>query len=132
LQTKTKDRTLNPIWDEQFDFLVSGEDCYITIDVWDADSLSQDDFMGRCMLALPLFREPALRSFPLRRSAAADAVEGELQMRIDVQPEYFHQTRTFSPCTFCLSAFLSFPSLSSLLIDISSLWDYFNASIRKI
>jgi myotubularin-related protein 1/2 len=78
-------------------FELDGVECFRDSD------LSQDDFLGRCMIALPMFSTPTTRSFPLRRAAADDVVSGELQLRVEVAPEYFNSTRAKS----CFSAALN-------------------------
>nr|ABK23581.1 unknown [Picea sitchensis] len=61
-KTGVKKRNLNPVWDEEHTFTiasVSDHDRYLlTVEVWDEDRFTRDDFMGRAEIDLkPLFQE---------------------------------------------------------------------------
>lgn len=45
--TKTKKRTLNPKWDEEFLFRVKPADHKLVMEVFDENRLTRDDFLGR-------------------------------------------------------------------------------------
>src|SRR6218665_1369022 len=45
--TKTKKKTLNPVWDEGFLFRVNPSSHWILIEVFDENRLTRDDFLGR-------------------------------------------------------------------------------------
>ena len=50
--TKTKKRTLNPKWDEEFIFRVLPDKHRLVFEVFDENRLTRDDFLG--MIELPL------------------------------------------------------------------------------
>ena len=45
--TKTKKRTLNPKWEEEFLFRVKPADHTLVMEVFDENRLTRDDFLGR-------------------------------------------------------------------------------------
>ena len=45
--TKTKKRTLNPRWEEEFLFRVKPADHKLVLEVFDENRLTRDDFLGR-------------------------------------------------------------------------------------
>ena len=45
--TKTKKRTLNPKWEEEFMFRVKPNDHKLVLEVFDENRLTRDDFLGR-------------------------------------------------------------------------------------
>ncbi|XP_049874475.1 BAI1-associated protein 3 [Pectinophora gossypiella] len=56
-QTNVQKKTLNPVWDECFEFAVSLESCRspqaaLALSVWDRDVLTADDFAGEAFVAL--------------------------------------------------------------------------------
>jgi len=64
-ETKVIDKTLNPVWNEQFRMRVRGDDMdsalkgkkdynQLILHIYDKDKLSKDDFMGECVVPLPL------------------------------------------------------------------------------
>jgi len=50
--TKTKKRTLNPKWEEEFLFRVKPADHSLVMEVFDENRLTRDDFLGRVVLPL--------------------------------------------------------------------------------
>ena len=84
--TKTKKRTLNPKWEEEFIFRVSPEKHKLVFEVFDENRLTRDDFLG--MVELPLSNIPKEadgRTVPhkyyiLRPRSARSKVKGHLQL----------------------------------------------------
>lgn len=84
--TKTKKRTLNPKWDEEFIFRVLPDKHRLVFEVFDENRLTRDDFLG--MIELPLAsipKEGEGRTIPhkyyiLRPRSAKSKVKGHLQL----------------------------------------------------
>ena len=84
--TKTKKRTLNPRWEEEFVFRVKPSAHKLVLEVFDENRLTRDDFLG--MVELPLGnlpRESENRNIPnkyymLRPRSARSKVKGHLQL----------------------------------------------------
>ncbi|XP_077297988.1 E3 ubiquitin-protein ligase Nedd4 isoform X2 [Arctopsyche grandis] len=87
--TKTKKKTLNPIWNEEYIFRVKPSDHKLVMQVFDENRLTRDDFLG--MVELPLSTAPQEGSsapvpptikYPLRprRSVARSRVRGFLEI----------------------------------------------------
>ncbi|XP_058825898.1 E3 ubiquitin-protein ligase Nedd-4-like isoform X4 [Topomyia yanbarensis] len=88
--TKTKKKTLNPRWDEEFIFRVKPNEHKLVFQVFDENRLTRDDFLG--MVELPLSQLPKEtadgapipnKSYPLRprRSVGARSkVRGQLDL----------------------------------------------------
>ena len=55
-QTKTVDQSLNPVWNTYGEFCIQSNcndtNCNLTINVWDADVVGSDDYLGEA--AVPL------------------------------------------------------------------------------
>ncbi|XP_062534510.1 E3 ubiquitin-protein ligase Nedd-4-like, partial [Armigeres subalbatus] len=72
--TKTKKKTLNPVWNEEFIFRVKPSEHKLVFQVFDENRLTRDDFLG--MVELPLAQLPKeptddgvqvpTKSYPLR------------------------------------------------------------------
>jgi len=63
--TKTKKRTLNPRWEEEFLFRLKPSEHKLVLEVFDENRLTRDDFLGRVELPLvSLPREAEGRSIP--------------------------------------------------------------------
>jgi len=84
--TKTKKRTLNPKWDEEFLFRVKPTEHKLVLEVFDENRLTRDDFLGRVDLPLAsLPREAEGRSinnkyYILQPRSARSKVRGHLQV----------------------------------------------------
>lgn len=84
--TKTKKRTLNPKWDQEFIFRVVPSKHKLVLEVFDENRLTRDDFLG--MVELPLSgmpKEAEGRDIPhkfyiLRPRSARSKVRGHLQI----------------------------------------------------
>ncbi|XP_043504978.1 E3 ubiquitin-protein ligase NEDD4 isoform X4 [Polistes fuscatus] len=65
--TKTKKKTLNPIWEEEFIFRVKPVDHKLVLQVFDENRLTRDDFLGMVELTLlNLPKEQEGRNIPAR------------------------------------------------------------------
>lgn len=70
--TKTKKKTLNPVWNEEFVFRVRPTDHKLVFQVFDENRLTRDDFLGMVeltLLNLPKEQENRAippKSYPLR------------------------------------------------------------------
>ncbi|CAK1550251.1 unnamed protein product [Leptosia nina] len=87
--TKTKKRTLNPVWNQEFVFRVKPQEQKLLIQVFDENRLTRDDFLG--MAEVPLANtpfesaanaRPAITKYPLRprRSVARSRVRGYIEI----------------------------------------------------
>lgn len=88
VHTKTKKRTLNPKWDEEFLFRIIPNQHKLVFEVFDENRLTRDDFLGMVELTLqncPV--ESAGRNIPhkyyiLRPRSAKSKVKGHLQLYV--------------------------------------------------
>ncbi|XP_037088391.1 E3 ubiquitin-protein ligase Nedd-4-like [Pollicipes pollicipes] len=84
--TKTKRRTLNPEWNQEFLFRVKPAEHRLVLEVYDENRLTRDDFLGRIELPLAtLPRQRPGRSIPeknyvLRPRSARSHVRGHLRL----------------------------------------------------
>ncbi|KAL4709251.1 hypothetical protein ACJJTC_010712, partial [Scirpophaga incertulas] len=87
--TKTKKKTLNPVWNQEFVFRIRPQEHKLLIQVFDENRLTRDDFLG--MVEVPLASlpaesagsaRPALAKYPLRprRSVARSRVRGYIEV----------------------------------------------------
>lgn len=84
--TKTKKRTLNPIWDEEFLVRVRPEKQHLVLEVYDENRLTRDDFLG--FVELPLanvsterpHKTISHRYYILRPRSTRSKVKGHLQL----------------------------------------------------
>lgn len=84
--TKTKKRTLNPIWDEEFKFRVRPGHHRLSLEVFDENRLTRDDFLG--VVELPLTNIPiekpgsniSQKYYILRPRSTKSKVKGHLQI----------------------------------------------------
>ena len=84
--TKTKKRTLNPKWDEEFIFRVNPSQHHLNLEVFDENRLTRDDFLG--VVELPLTHIPTERDgreighkyYILRPRSPRSKVKGHLQI----------------------------------------------------
>ncbi|XP_043256787.1 E3 ubiquitin-protein ligase Nedd-4 isoform X2 [Colletes gigas] len=66
--TKTKKKTLNPVWEEEFVFRVKPVDHKLVLQVFDENRLTRDDFLGMVELTLiHLPKEQEGQTIPARR-----------------------------------------------------------------
>lgn len=85
--TKTKKRTLNPIWDEEFLIRVNPNKHHLVLEVYDENRLTRDDFLGLVELPLAnIWTEPSqklsgfTRYYILRPRTPRSKVKGHLQL----------------------------------------------------
>uniref|UniRef100_A0A1W7RA52 E3 ubiquitin-protein ligase n=1 Tax=Hadrurus spadix TaxID=141984 RepID=A0A1W7RA52_9SCOR len=86
IHTKTKKKTLNPRWEEEFIFMVKPHHHRMVMEVFDENRLTRDDFLG--MVELPLQNIPTERPgqyiphkyYILRPRSARSRVKGHLQV----------------------------------------------------
>lgn len=87
--TKTKKKTLNPTWNQEFVFRVKPQEHKLLIQVFDENRLTRDDFLG--MVEIPLASVPTesaanprpnIVKYPLRprRSVARSRVRGYIEV----------------------------------------------------
>ncbi|XP_028177010.1 E3 ubiquitin-protein ligase NEDD4 isoform X6 [Ostrinia furnacalis] len=87
--TKTKKKTLNPVWNQEFVFRVRPQEHKLLIQVFDENRLTRDDFLG--MVEIPLASVPAESaasarpnvvkySLRPRRSVARSRVRGYIEV----------------------------------------------------
>ncbi|KZC11019.1 E3 ubiquitin-protein ligase Nedd-4 [Dufourea novaeangliae] len=88
--TKTKKKTLNPVWEEEFIFRVKPVDHKLVLQVFDENRLTRDDFLGKVELTLTnVPKEQEGRTIPARHyllrprrnhSSQRSRVKGTLQV----------------------------------------------------
>lgn len=97
--TKTKKRTLNPFWNEEFLVRVCPKKQHLVFEVYDENRLTRDDFLG--FVELPLtnisterpHKIISQRNYILKPKTARSKVKGHLQIyHAYVQPLYDHDT----------------------------------------
>ncbi|XP_038210993.1 E3 ubiquitin-protein ligase Nedd-4 isoform X2 [Zerene cesonia] len=85
--TKTKKRTLNPVWNQEFVFRVKPQEQKLLIQVFDENRLTRDDFLG--MVEVPLANapyesaasaRPPVTKYPLRPRSARSRVRGYIEV----------------------------------------------------
>ncbi|RWS28079.1 E3 ubiquitin-protein ligase Nedd-4-like isoform X2, partial [Leptotrombidium deliense] len=84
--TKTKKKTLNPKWDEEFVFRIKPQHNHLLLEVFDENRLTRDDFLG--LVELPLNSIPTEREgrnifsklYILRPRSPKSKVKGHLQL----------------------------------------------------
>ncbi|XP_072943034.1 E3 ubiquitin-protein ligase Nedd-4 isoform X2 [Epargyreus clarus] len=85
--TKTKKKTLNPVWNQEFVFRVKPQEQKLLIQVFDENRLTRDDFLG--MVEIPLATapsetaasaRPANTKYPLRPRSARSRVRGHIEV----------------------------------------------------
>uniref|UniRef100_A0A0P4W4E7 HECT-type E3 ubiquitin transferase n=1 Tax=Scylla olivacea TaxID=85551 RepID=A0A0P4W4E7_SCYOL len=86
VHTKTKKKTLNPRWDQEFVFRVKPAEHKLVLEVFDENRLTRDDFLGQVELPLvnlPREMEGRLiphRHFKLQQRSSRSRVKGHLQL----------------------------------------------------
>ncbi|XP_028177006.1 E3 ubiquitin-protein ligase Nedd-4 isoform X2 [Ostrinia furnacalis] len=85
--TKTKKKTLNPVWNQEFVFRVRPQEHKLLIQVFDENRLTRDDFLG--MVEIPLASVPAesaasarpnVVKYSLRPRSARSRVRGYIEV----------------------------------------------------
>ncbi|XP_068620749.1 E3 ubiquitin-protein ligase Nedd-4 isoform X2 [Battus philenor] len=85
--TKTKKKTLNPVWNQEFVFRVKPQEQKLLIQVFDENRLTRDDFLG--MVEIPLAGAPTESAaaprpppakYPLRPRSARSRVRGHIEV----------------------------------------------------
>ena len=90
--TKTKKRTLNPVWEEEFVFRVRPGHHRLSLEVFDENRLTRDDFLG--VVELPLTNIPiekpgsniSQKYYILRPRSTKSKVKGHLQIYLAFLP----------------------------------------------
>ncbi|XP_068217272.1 E3 ubiquitin-protein ligase Nedd-4 isoform X5 [Palaemon carinicauda] len=93
VHTKTKKKTLNPRWDEEFIFRVKPSDHKLVLEVFDENRLTRDDFLG--LVQVPLInlprevegRQPPHKHYRLEPRSSRSRVKGHLQLYLAYIPE---------------------------------------------
>lgn len=101
--TKTKKRTLNPDWNEEFIFRVRPGQHHITMEVYDENRLTRDDFLG--LVELPLQNIPregpdrqiGHKDYLLRPRSSKSRVKGHLRIYVAYLPSESGSTDSESP-----------------------------------
>ncbi|KAM7356683.1 E3 ubiquitin-protein ligase Nedd4 isoform 2-T3 [Cochliomyia hominivorax] len=84
--TKTKKKTLNPTWNEEFIFRVKPAEHKLVFQVFDENRLTRDDFLGMVELTLanlPTEQDGVViepQSYPLRPRSAKSRIKGTLEI----------------------------------------------------
>ncbi|XP_065358862.1 E3 ubiquitin-protein ligase Nedd-4 isoform X2 [Calliphora vicina] len=84
--TKTKKKTLNPTWNEEFVFRVKPAEHKLVFQVFDENRLTRDDFLGMVELTLANLpteqegQEVEPQSYPLRPRSAKSRIKGTLEI----------------------------------------------------
>ncbi|XP_045118388.1 E3 ubiquitin-protein ligase Nedd-4-like isoform X7 [Portunus trituberculatus] len=86
VHTKTKKKTLNPRWDQEFVFRVKPAEHKLVLEVFDENRLTRDDFLGQVELSLVNLprevegRQIPHRHFKLQQRSSRSRVKGHLQV----------------------------------------------------
>uniref|UniRef100_A0A914W1G7 E3 ubiquitin-protein ligase n=1 Tax=Plectus sambesii TaxID=2011161 RepID=A0A914W1G7_9BILA len=118
-QTRTKKKTLNPIWNEEFLFRVDLETCRVALEVYDENRITRDDFLGIVEFDLSEVRIPTEspghpiqeKSCVLKPRTTRSRVCGSLRVAVSY-----------------IRADHSMPDLSSSLGEENNEWEVFNGS----
>lgn len=89
--TKTKKKTLNPKWDEEFTFRVIPRENRLLFEVFDENRVTRDDFLGQ--VDIPVNQSyitledsnsenSPFREFPLRPRSSKSRVKGHLRLKL--------------------------------------------------
>ncbi|KAL5235687.1 hypothetical protein ACI65C_003097 [Semiaphis heraclei] len=92
--TKTKKKTLNPVWNEEFVFRVRPHEHKLVLQVFDENRLTRDDFLG--MVEVPLNNVPkeiigrniCSLQYLLKPRSARSRVKGYLELYLAFVPEH--------------------------------------------
>jgi serine/threonine protein kinase len=88
-KTKVKKKCLDPVWNEEFEFVINSPSGKIHIEVWDKDTFTPDDFLGQVDLKFAQLTvgQELDQWFPLKRRKHDEFVCGQLHLRILYQHE---------------------------------------------
>ncbi|CAG9127581.1 unnamed protein product [Plutella xylostella] len=85
--TKTKKKTLNPVWNQEFIFRVKPAEHKLLIQVFDENRLTRDDFLGMAEVPLAAVEaepagapRPAPVKYPLKPRSARSRVRGHIEV----------------------------------------------------
>ncbi|KAG9508647.1 E3 ubiquitin-protein ligase NEDD4, partial [Fragariocoptes setiger] len=98
IYTKTRKRTLNPAWDEEFILRVHPERHHLVLEVYDENRLTRDDFLGLVELQLNnvpyerINKNISHRYYILRQGGRHSKVKGYLQLYHAFLPRSNDQT----------------------------------------
>lgn len=89
--TKTKKKTLNPVWEEEFIFRVKPVDHKLVLQVFDENRLTRDDFLGMVELTLiNLPKEQDGRTIPTKQYILRPKSNSSHKSRIKGTLEVYH------------------------------------------
>lgn len=83
-KTKVKRKSLDPVWNQEFSFVLNSPSGVIHIEMWDKDTFTPDDFLGQVDIQLAEL-EPGVelrRWYTLKRRRADEFVCGQLHLQI--------------------------------------------------
>ena len=92
--TKTKKRTLNPRWEEEFLFRVKPADHKLVLEVFDENRLTRDDFLGRVDSHITSFEPDVMLRFPGRVDLPLSSLPREQETRTINNKYYILQPRS--------------------------------------
>ena len=92
--TKTKKRTLNPRWEEEFLFRVKPADHKLVLEVFDENRLTRDDFLGRVDGFVAFFKPDVMLRFPGRVDLPLSSLPREQETRTINNKYYILQPRS--------------------------------------
>ena len=92
--TKTKKRTLNPRWEEEFLFRVKPADHKLVLEVFDENRLTRDDFLGRVDRYVASFEPDVMLMFPGRVDLPLSSLPREQETRTINNKYYILQPRS--------------------------------------
>ncbi|CAK9831167.1 E3 ubiquitin-protein ligase Nedd-4 [Anthophora retusa] len=98
--TKTKKKTLNPVWEEEFIFRVKPDDHKLVLQVFDENRLTRDDFLGKVELTLVHIpkeqerRHYAFRRYLLRPRSNHSSQRSRVKGTLDLYHAYISDTPT--------------------------------------
>ncbi|XP_011311029.1 E3 ubiquitin-protein ligase Nedd-4 isoform X2 [Fopius arisanus] len=89
--TKTKKKTLNPVWDEEFIFRVKPSEHKLVLQVFDENRLTRDDFLGMIELTLAnLPKEQRGRTIPAKQYILRPRSHSSQRPKIKGTLEIYH------------------------------------------
>jgi hypothetical protein len=88
-KTKAINYTLEPVWNEHFVLTIPsqlsavGPLSFLTMEIWDKDSLSADDLLGSCRVYLPRDVQPHESWYQLTRPSGGEELNGRVLIRCE-------------------------------------------------